>query len=87
MAVTKMARPIMVTRTISEVIEEAKANVMLKGKCNVTTAKIMGILPMSARIQGYLKGEQQALVPPMQGLNAYARILYQCNIMSQFQFQ
>ena len=55
MAVTQMARSRMVTQMISEVIKEAKADVMLQDKYNVTTVKVMDMWPKSARTQGYLR--------------------------------
>ena len=43
MAVTKMARPRMVTRMISEVTKEAKGDVMLQDKYYVITVRVMDI--------------------------------------------
>ena len=55
MAVIKMARPTMATRTISKVIQEAKVHVMLQDKYNVINAKVMDIWLKSARTWGYLE--------------------------------
>ena len=55
MAVTKMARPGMVTQTFSEVIKEAMVDIMLHDRYSVITAKAMDIWAKSGRTQGYLK--------------------------------
>ena len=73
MAVTQMARPGMVRQTISEVIEEAKADIMLQDKYDAITAMVMVIWQRVPEPKGTLGGGQQAPVPPIQGVNAYAQ--------------
>ena len=75
-------------QTISEVIEEAKVDVMLQDKYDVITAKVMDIWPKSARTQEFLgvgyNGLQYHLPKDSMPM---PRILYQCNILSQFHSQ
>ena len=75
----------MVTQMISEIIKEAKVDAMLQNKYSVITVKVMDIWLKSARTQGYLKvGDNRPQHHLSKDSIPMPRILYQCNILSQF---
>ena len=88
MTVTKMAGPRMVTGTVSEVIEESKVDIMLQDKYNFITAMFMDTWAKNAKTKGYLKmGDNRPQYHLCKDSKSIPRILYQCNIMSQFHSQ